>query len=128
MNLSLTKYILSLSLSLLLFTFHSFSQAQPVKIRGAVKGIVTDTTGKQQLLSDATVSATPDADTNAAQFVVTSKKGAFQVRNLNPGKYHLLVSFEGYEHLSRTFFISADSPTTIDLGTLYMQRSNEEME
>jgi hypothetical protein len=127
MNLSLTKYILSLSLSLLLFTFHSFSQAQPVKIRGTVKGTVTDTTGKQ-ILSDATVSATPDADTNAAQFVVTNKKGAFQVRNLNPGKYHLLVSFEGYEHLSRTFFISADSATTIDLGTLYMQRSNEEME
>ncbi|HEX9514393.1 MAG TPA: outer membrane beta-barrel protein [Puia sp.] len=127
MNFPLQKYVLSLSLGLLLFSFHSFSQA-PGKIRGSVKGSIVDTAGKQ-ILSEASVSATPDADTNAAQFVVTNKKGAFLVRNLNPGKYHLLISFEGYQHLSRTFSIAADSlNNNIDLGTLYMQRSSDEME
>ncbi|MES1159960.1 MAG: carboxypeptidase regulatory-like domain-containing protein, partial [Bacteroidota bacterium] len=110
-------------LGLLFFSIHSFSQ---VKIKGSVKGAIVDTVGKQNL-SAATVAATPDADTNAVQFVVTNKQGAFLVRNLNPGKYHLHISFEGFQALSRSFSIDADN-ANVDLGTMYMQRSNEEME
>jgi hypothetical protein len=124
MNAVVKKYVFSLLSGLLFFSVHSFSQQ--VKIKGSVKGAIVDTVGKQNL-SAATVAATPDADTNAVQFVVTNKQGAFFVRSLNPGKYHLLISFEGYQPLSRSFTIDAGN-LNIDLGTLYMLRSNEEME
>ena len=125
----MSKLVLLLLSGGLFFATPSFSQAPvkgPAPVRGAVKGAIVDTAFKQNLQS-ATVSATPDHDSLGAQFVVTDKKGAFILRNLKPGDYHLAISFEGYQRLVKNFTISADS-LNVDLGTLYMQRSNDMME
>lgn len=128
MNLPLKKYISLLSLGILSFTFNSFSQGKisQGKIRGTVKGTIVDTAGKQSL-EQATVSVTPESDSSAVQFVATNKQGSFLFRNLSPGSYRLLISFEGYQHISKTFTINAANKD-IDFANLYMQRASDEME
>lgn len=119
----MSKIVILLISGGLLFAIPSFSQG---KVKGTVKGMIVDTAYKQNLES-ATVSVTPDRDSTAAQFVVTDKKGTFLFRNLNPDAYHLIITFEGYSHIIKRFSITADNPN-IDLGTLYMKRSNDMME
>lgn len=105
-----------------LFTPPSFSQG---KVRGSVKGAVADTAGKQTM-EDATVSLTPEADSNNVQFVITDKHGAFQFRSLNPGRYKLLITFEGYMHVAKAFTVSSTN-VNIDYGTLYMLRITDKL-
>lgn len=90
------------------------------KIRGSVKGIITDTAGKQDL-SYATVSVTPESDSSSAEFAFTDKHGFFSFKNLNPGAYRLLITFEGLQHISKKFSIDAAN-RDIDFGTLYMHK------
>src|SRR5450432_2521041 len=106
--------ILSILLS---FQFAAVSQG---KIFGSIRGIIVDTTGKQDM-SEATVSVTPLSDTSDIQFITTDKKGFFQLKNLKAGDYHLLITFEGYQHVRRNFSISAET-REIDFGQLFMQR------
>jgi hypothetical protein len=91
-------------------------------------GMVVDTSGKQSM-SAATVSVTPKGDSTptATQFVVTNKQGSFMVRNLAPGDYRLIISFEGYAPVLRNFSINATTPI-VDLATITMQRSTAELE
>ena len=103
------------------FLFYTqLSVAQSVT-KGSVTGKITDTLEKQDL-SQATVSATPLADTSAIQFVVTNKQGAFSIRNLNPGNYRLIISFEGYEPILKMFTITKENPS-VNLGLLYIHKS-----
>ncbi len=114
------KHILLLLTTGLFLT--SQTQAQ-VKIRGSVKGAVIDSAAKQQL-SEATVSLTPAGDTSNADFVITDKHGAFAFRDLVPGKYDLVITFEGFKHVSRSIVISA-SAKDIDEGNIYMQKATD---
>jgi hypothetical protein len=102
---------------------HSFSQG---KIKGSVKGTIVDTAGKQ-VLSDATVSVTPESDSTDAQFTITDKHASFLVKNLSPGGYRLLITFEGLQHVSRKFTINATGKD-IDFGTIYMQKITDLLE
>src|SRR5882762_4642869 len=82
----------------------AFSQA---KIRGSVRGSLVDTAGKQDM-SGASISVTAaTSDSSDTEFVMTDKKGAFLVKSLLPGTYHLLITFEGYHHIRKDFTISA---------------------
>jgi len=130
MTRPMKKNSLLLFLGILVFSTHSFSQVPPAttsaKVKGTVKGMIIDTSGKQNLGS-ATVSVMPGTDTSATQFVVTDKKGAFLVRGLIPGNYHLEISFEGYQTIAKDFKITADAKD-VDFATLYMQRASQEME
>jgi hypothetical protein len=103
--------------------FCSFQTLAQVKVRGSVKGIVVDSAGKLQL-SEATVSLTPEKDTANPEFVITDKHGGFLFRNLDPGKYLLLVTFEGFKHVARTIIINA-SAKDIDFGNLYLQKATD---
>ncbi len=97
------------------------------KITGSVKGTIVDTTGKQDM-SEATVSVKPiGADSTDIQFMTTNEKGYFIVKNLRPGSYHLLISFEGYRHLRRDITITS-TDKDIDLGILNMRKSTEMLE
>ena len=108
----------------LLTSIHAFSQK---KISGSVKGTIVDTAGKQDL-SEATVSVTPvNADSSDIQFSTTDRKGSFIIKNLQPGTYHLMISFEGYSHIRKNFTITADNKD-VDFKTLYMQPATELME
>jgi Outer membrane protein beta-barrel family/Carboxypeptidase regulatory-like domain len=114
------KPYLLLLLSCALFAHPSFSQG---KIRGSVKGKIVDSTGKQ-VLNDATVSVAPESDSTDTEFAIADKNGNFSFRNLAPGNYHLLVTFEGYHHIVRKFSISAANKD-IDFLTLSMQRVSD---
>ncbi len=98
---------------------YAFSQAGTP---GSVKGKLIDSVGKQNL-ADASVSILEVADSSAAAFTVTDKTGSFNIKNINPGNYRLLVTFEGYQNISRRFTISAENKD-IDFGSLYLQRAS----
>ena len=102
--------------------FHALAQSQP-KLKGSVKGIVIDSTDKQSL-SEATVSLTPENDTTNAEFVITDKHGAFAFKNLEPGKYSLLITFEGFRHIRKNLFINSTTKD-IDLSNVYMQKASD---
>jgi hypothetical protein len=123
MNRALKKNSLLFILGIFSFATHSLSQ---VKIKGSVKGTIVDTTGRQNL-GEATVSVTAGNDTSSTQFVVTDKKGAFLVRNLGPGNYHLEISFEGFKTINKDFTITTDAKD-VDMATLYMERASKDLE
>ena len=108
----------------LLTAIHAFPQK---KISGTVRGTIIDTAGKQDL-SQATVSVTPvDSDSSDIQFSTTDRKGSFLMKDLKPGTYHLMISFEGYSHIRKNFTITADNKD-VDFKTLYMQPTSDLME
>ncbi len=72
---------------ILFFTLTSFSQT-PV-----LSGILKDAENKQPL-AGATVKILFEKDSTS---VLTDKSGAFEFKNINPGKYKLEVSFLSYE-------------------------------
>ena len=117
---------------LILAELSALSQVSPAqgsksKIYGSVKGIIIDTTGKQNL-EDATVSLKPlSGDSTDIQFVTTDKKGSFRIKNLREGSYRLVISFQGYRHLIKEFTISS-TQTDIDLNVLYMERADDLMQ
>jgi len=80
-----------------------------------------DTISKQDL-SYASVSVTPDSDSTEAEFTVTDKHGYFTMKDLRPGDYRLLITFEGLLHVSKKFSISA-TKKDIDFGIIYMYKA-----
>ena len=113
------KNIILILASSLLVTTYSFSQG---KIRGSVKGIVADTSNRQ-ILTDATISLTPESDTSSTEFAITDKHGAFAFKNLLPGNYRLVITFEGFRHISKNFTVN-NSNRDFDFATLYMQKAS----
>jgi len=117
---------------LLLAGYSAYSQINnsgnaKAKISGSVRGIIVDTTGKQDL-SDATVSVTPMvSDSSDIQFVTTDKNGSFLLKNLRAGQYRLLITFEGYRHIRKNFTISSENKD-INFNILYMQRATDIMQ
>ncbi len=109
----------------LLFVIQITAHAQ--KTYGSVKGTIADTTGKQDL-SEATVSITPLSDSTDIQFSTTDKNGSFRIKNLLPGNYSLLISFEGYQHIRKSFVINSSDHRDIDLGILYMQHITDQLQ
>jgi hypothetical protein len=101
--------------------------ARAQKTYGSVKGTLTDTTGKQDL-SEATVSLTPLSDSSDIQYVTTDKNGSFRIKNLLPGSYSLLISFEGYQHIRKTFTINGTDHRDVDLNLIYMQRTTDQLQ
>ncbi|MBS1603192.1 MAG: carboxypeptidase regulatory-like domain-containing protein, partial [Bacteroidetes bacterium] len=129
----MTKYLLLLLTFGLLFTTRSFSQSNtpPVKTKGSVKGVLIDTSAGKNPLSNATVGVLADgADSTTEQFVITDKKGFFWVRGLKPARYHLLITYEGYQPVSRTFTVAntGDSTMDINLSTLFITLSDNMLE
>ena len=102
----------------ILFSFSSFALAQTGA--GTVKGRLVDTAAKQEL-SDATVSVISSKDSSLITFTLSVKSGVFEIKNLEPGQYRLLVSFQGYQTLKKDFEISANK-NNIEFGDLFMQK------
>ena len=92
-----------------------------VRIRGSVHGVVADTAGKAPM-PDATVSVTPELDTAEVEFAITDKRGAFTFKGLEAGRYHLIITFQGYRHVRKDVVIDAQH-RDIDAGTVWMQRA-----
>ncbi len=114
------RKLLFLTLISLCSTLSAFSQG---RIRGSVRGVLVDTSAKTPLY-EATVSVTLVSDTTEQEFAVSDKKGAFTFTSLPQGQYRLLITFEGYLHISKTFTISNDKKD-VDFGTLNMRPKSD---
>src|SRR3954469_7050063 len=96
---------------------HAFTQ-----VNGSVKGKVTDSSARQNL-ADATVSVLNPKDSTPVTFAITDKAGSFQIKNLDTGAYELLVSFQGYRPVRKSFTISRQSQD-VDLSAIYMDKQS----
>ncbi len=112
------QILLSGILVLLVFT----SALAQKNINGIIRGKLVDSVGKQSL-AEATVSVLDKKDSSAVSFTVANTKGAFEIKDLEEGDYRLLVTFQGYQNISKNFSISRDKQL-VDFGTLYMDRSS----
>lgn len=112
--------------SLLLFVLCVGNGAMAQRAEGVVKGQLTDSSAKQPI-ADATVSVVNSKDSSLASFVLSSKQGGFEIKNLLPGDYKLIVSSKGLEEIRRNFSVTAEKKV-IDFGTLVMTKDYKMME
>ena len=112
--------------SLLLFVLCVGNGAMAQRAEGVVKGQLTDSSAKQPI-ADATVSVVNSKDSSLASFVLSSKQGGFEIKNLLPGDYKLIVSSKGLEEIRRNFSVTAEKKV-IDFGTLVMNKDYKMME
>lgn len=108
-----------------LFLF-SFIPAMAQKADGSIKGKLVDTTGKQPL-NGATVSAINTKDSSLANFTLSNKQGAFEIKGLEYGNYQLVISFQGFETLKKVVSVSADAKS-VDIGDLAVQKEYKTLE
>lgn len=89
---------------------------------GVVKGILADTLFKESL-AEATVSVLSVADSSVIAFSLANAKGEFEIKGIDTGSYRLLITFQGYQTLSRNIQVSV-SRTVVDLGTIYLDKKS----
>ncbi|MDQ3843996.1 MAG: carboxypeptidase-like regulatory domain-containing protein, partial [Bacteroidota bacterium] len=99
------KKFFTLALLAILFFLPSFAQ----KSAGTVKGILQDSATAQPL-QEATVSVTGVKDSAVISFTRSSGSGYFEIKSLDTGSYHLLISHQSFEAVKKEFSISADNP------------------
>lgn len=63
--------------------------------QSVVKGKVSDTLEKRNL-QNAVVSILKSSDSTLVQFTRTKKSGEFQINNIHPGRYVLLITYPGF--------------------------------
>lgn len=80
------------------------------KVTGTVKGKVIDNV-KKESMEGATVTVMDPKDSAVVSYTMVKKTGEFEITDLEPGLYRLMISFSGYETYSKNFMISADFPT-----------------
>lgn len=80
-----------------IFTFLFTAQSQTASL----KGTVNDTLNKQNL-KNAVVSLLRSKDSVLLKFVRTDLNGNFELKQVNPGKYILMVSYPNYAEFSDT--------------------------
>ena len=100
----------------LLITIGFFAYGQ--KFQGAVRGSLKDSASKQGL-NDATVSILKLTDSSLVSFTLSSSSGYFEIKNLPPGDYIVLVSYQGFKTLRKPFTVSEARPLS-DLGMIPM--------
>ena len=89
-----TKCVLGAALTVMLFSFALFSQAN----YGRILGIVTDQTGG--VISGATVTVI-DTQRGAARTLMTDQAGEYNAPTLIPGTYTVRVEAQGFKKLER---------------------------
>lgn len=97
-----------------------FCCASAQKTSSFVKGRLIDTTSKQSL-QQATVSVVNFSDSSLISYTLSDKEGAFEIKDIDPGNYRLVISFNGYETIRKKFSISA-TQKSIDFGEIKMQK------
>lgn len=89
-------------------------------INGSVKGKVVDSARKESL-AEATVTILNPKDSSIVSYTLAKAGGVFEIKDLTPGLYRLLVSFQGYETYAKNFMIAAEFPD-INLQNIYLDR------
>lgn len=88
------------------------------KSSGLVKGTLKDSATGQGL-HDATVSVLTSKDSSLISFTLTSNSGYFEVKNIAAGNYFILVSYQGFKTLRKSFSITEEKPVA-ELGSVIM--------
>ncbi|HTL09828.1 MAG TPA: TonB-dependent receptor, partial [Chitinophagaceae bacterium] len=91
-------------------------------VSGSVRGKIVDTSGKQSM-EEATISVMDLKDSGNIAFSTANEKGLFEIKGIEEGRYRLLVSFGGYQSVSRLFSVTREKPA-IDLGNIIMDRKS----
>ncbi|MFM8710401.1 MAG: carboxypeptidase-like regulatory domain-containing protein, partial [Sphingomonadales bacterium] len=105
-----------ISFLFLLFTAFCLQPVFAQRADGSIKGKLIDSTAKQPV-TDATVSVISARDSSLASFTLSTKLGTFEIKNLLPGDYKLVVSSKGLQEVRRSFSITSENKS-IDLGSL----------
>ncbi len=105
----------------LLFVFNITTTASAQKIVGAVKGILQEATNAQPL-PEATVSVMGVKDSSLISFTLTSNSGYFEIKNIDKGDYYLIVSYQGFETLKKSFSITTEKPS-VDLAVVKLDKA-----
>lgn len=105
---------------LLLFTllFAICFVATAQKYNGIVRGTLKDSASREAI-HDATVSIITAKDSSLLSFTVSSNSGFFEIKNIPSGNYILLVSYQGFRTLRKSFSI-ADTRPVSDMGAVPM--------
>ncbi|MEP6728077.1 MAG: carboxypeptidase-like regulatory domain-containing protein, partial [Bacteroidota bacterium] len=113
------KFLLLIFFSFLLFTMACLPAVAQQAVSGSVSGNIADTSSKQSM-NGATITLFDLNDSSAApKYGEAKAKGAFEIKNILEGRYHLLITFEGYENQSRIFSVTKKKPV-ISLGNIVM--------
>ncbi len=90
------------------------------KTPGVIRGILQEPSGDP--LSEATVSVLSSKDSSLISFSLTSNTGFFEIKNLDTGSYYLMVSYQGFETLKKSFLITAEK-YEVNLGVIKVDKS-----
>jgi hypothetical protein len=115
-----------ISLIVLLLSLLSFEPVLAQRADGSIKGKLIDSTTKQPVV-DATVSVISAGDSSLASFTLSSKLGLFEIKNLLPGNYKLVVSSKGLQEIRKPFSITAETKL-VDVATLIMNKDFKMLE
>jgi Outer membrane protein beta-barrel family/Carboxypeptidase regulatory-like domain len=109
-------------LSVIIAALFVLPAAAQKTITGTIRGKVVDTVGKQSL-AEATISLIDLKDSSSAGFTVASDKGVFEMKGIEEGRYRVLITFGGYQNVSKIFAITKEK-VIIDLGTIFMEKKS----
>lgn len=87
------------------------------KADGNIKGRLVDTAAARQAIADATISLLHLKDSSLVTFTLSNKQGAFEIKGLQPGNYHLIISHQAYIAYRKNISLTADKKL-VDLGEL----------
>jgi hypothetical protein len=104
------KRILCIAIAFMVLTSHAQKNTAIIKGR-----IVDTTTGKPVI--DATVSVFHLSDSLLVSFTLSNKEGLFEIRNLRPADYRLVISHQSYKEMKTGITIRAGQKL-IDIGEL----------
>ena len=95
-------------------------QAQSQSV--TIEGTVMDSSIKKTLTS-ATVALARAKDSSLISFTRANDDGYFQIKNVEPGKYLLSVSYVGYQHL--WLGIKVGATAKLSLGNIYIEDASK---
>ena len=92
--------------------------------KAALKGLVTDTVNKKQLVNTSIV-VLRKSDSSLVNFSRTKENGSFTIPLLDTGRYLLVISYPGFADYSDELRFTG---TDIDLGSVYLTPKSKLME
>ena len=117
------KFLRSIYFSFVVITVPCLHGLAQQAVAGSVNGSISDTSSKQSM-NGATIALFNLNDSAAApRYGQAKTKGAFEIKNIAEGRYRLLLTFEGYENLSKTFAITKEN-SVISFGNMVMSRKS----
>jgi hypothetical protein len=111
--------------SALLFVLALVFSVNAQKNEGSVKGKLMDTASKQ-VVPNATISLLNAKDSSIVSFIISDKQGLFELKNLQPGDYTVIISHGSFETIKKNISITATNKLA-DLGELKLEKAYKKL-